>query len=213
MAGKEGTVAAVSAPGALTPELATAFTDLQRHGWHVLTGLRQPGRAACIDAVLVGPGGVIVLESAGARRRPSVLSTVSTAVVALVPADVRRHVQSVVCPPAERGDGSAVSVKPAVLPGFVRSLPQVLSAETVSNVALSLQDALSGPTALQLWTVNKVLEWTKDARGREVTPNRATRRRNARQSGLRRMAGWVTRHAALLVLGAVAFALLIMLGH
>lgn len=196
--GTEGqTSTAVGAFGQVLPALREAFDDLQQHGWQVLTDLRLPGRSgACIDAVLVGPGGVVVLESTQTRRRQTVLSSVSAAIVALVPAELRRHVQAVVCPPAERGDASAVSVKPSILAAFMRSLPQVMTAQRAADVAQGLRDALAGPVTLQLWTVSKVLEWTKDAKGEEpVATNRKTRRAQRPTSGS--AMSWIAQHALL----------------
>ncbi len=199
---------------ALLPSLGEAFADLERHGWFVLTDLRQPGRSgACIDAVLVGPGGVVVLDSS--TRKQSMLSSVSAAVVALVPAEVRRHVQAIVCPPAERGDSGAVSVKPSVLAGFVQSLPQVMTAQRAADVAQGLRDTLAGPLSAPLWTVSKVLEWTKDAKGTERSqPNRRSRR--SRRRGETPSFGWthgLARHAALVCLMVTAFVLIGVLAH
>lgn len=194
--------------------LAQAFATLEQNGWHVLTDVRQPGRAgAGVDAVLVGPGGVLVLESTAQRRKQSVLSAVSAAVVALVPAEVRRHVQSVICPPAERGDADAVAVKPGILAAFARSLPQVLTPEAAATIALRLRDALTGTAVIDLWTANKVLEWTKDARGDEATNRAARRRAKAKHSPFGRVAGWLSRHALLLSVAASILVILAVLGR
>lgn len=214
MPGIDSSVSTTISPGiGVLGSVADALSSLERQGWHVITGVHQPGRpTAGVDAVLVGPGGVLVLEAGTTHRRlQSVLSAVTAAVVALVPADTRRHVQSVVCPPAERSDSDAVAVKPGVLAAFVRSLPQVLNPESAAAIASRLTESLTGSAVIDLWTANKVLEWTKNARGDESSNRAARRGRSPRSSG--RVVGWLSRHALLLSLSAIVLVLLATLGQ
>lgn len=200
--------------GAGISDIQRAFTELAAHGWHVLAGLRQPGQqSGCVDAVLVGPGGVLVVETNTSRKRPSVLANLASAVVALVPAEARRHVQAVVCPPTEVSENDAIRVKPTVLAAFARSLPAVLNAESAAATASSLRTAFAGPGISQLWTVSKVLEWTKDSRVSEQSGNRASRRYSRRAHRMERLSRWLVRRVGLLTVAAVALALLVIFGR
>ncbi len=167
--------------------LSTALADLRLHGWHVLAGLAQTGNPGPRrETILVGPGGVLVLEAA----EPGSSSSLGE-VTALVPAQIRRHVLSVVCSPKEegvsetaggprthdrpKGDAEAgqqvrpgIHVRPGVLAAFARSLPEALDAESAAAVTESLKSELTQPSA-EVWTADKVLEWTKKVRAHELT--------------------------------------------
>ncbi|RJK96399.1 NERD domain-containing protein [Vallicoccus soli] len=139
---------------------------LRGHGWLALHDVRWPGRPkANLDHVVVGPGGVVVVDAKNwtgtadvrdgvlrhnGRKRlkhtESVL-TQSAAVAAVLPPGVRRHVKGCLCL-VGHGDLQERTADGAVVLGLERlerallALPQVLAPDAVERLGRDLPGLL-----------------------------------------------------------------------
>ncbi|NAZ75265.1 NERD domain-containing protein [Kineococcus sp. T13] len=156
--------------GAEGERLVAAELDaLTADGWCVLHDVRWPGRQrANLDHVLIGPGGVVVVDSknwtgrvsvqdgvlrVGSRRKDREVEGVAqaaAAVAALLPAGDRVPVRAVLClvqqdlPPQTSG-AQVVVVGRARVQHLLRSLPPALSAAQVQRIAGRLRPSLGAP--------------------------------------------------------------------
>lgn len=156
--------------------VAAKMDELAANGWLALHDVHWPGRPkANLDHILVGPGGIIVVDAknwsgnvqvGGGRLRQNgygrdreVLgaSEQSAAVAALVEPQHRRFVQGWIClvaqPAVDEIAGSAVRILGLdMLCPAVVGLPPVLDEAEVQVVHAYLNGQLSGPSSPQLLT-------------------------------------------------------------
>ena len=145
-------------------EAATAavLDSLVAEGWLRLDDRRWPQRVrANVDHIVVGPGGVFVIDSKNWSSRPSIRGDIlyagtyrkerevaaaadaALAVAEVAPPDARAHVKPVICfvcdDEALAGVARDVLVcSTATLPRLLRSRPVVLSADQVADTAARL---------------------------------------------------------------------------
>lgn len=204
-------------------------------GWFLLRDVHWPGRPlARLDHVLVGPGGVVVvstkswnghvdvrdgvLRQNGYARNPVIEVALgqAAAVAALLPANRRRFVRSMVCmasqPELSGTAASGVEVHGTErLVAAVAGLPGVLDRDSVIRLYALLAPILTEPQAPEVPVVPSQARAVPGTAGRPVrkpaapgatghrsgrhpTPGRS--RRNATQAGMAWVAGTVS--AALL---------------
>ncbi len=172
--------------------LAAAAADIVDRGWRLVVPTIRGEAVSRTPIVLVGSAGAIV---AGTSRTPeSRLNNVAAEVISLMPAPMRRTVRVV---------ADADSQVLRTLAGEIGDDGQLTQAE-LAEVADSLA-MLTGP---RIWTTAKVLEWTRDAR---PEPQRNSRKQ-LHPSAVAAAAGWVSRHALVLIVLAVVAALLTFIG-
>jgi hypothetical protein len=149
---------------------ANALAMLPASGWFVLHDVRWPGkRFANIDHVVVGPGGVFVIDSKawggvvdvrdgvlrqnGYKREEAVASAADAAVAVgeRVPGLAPYAVSPVLCFAGDQGvEGHTRGVilcTPETLVGMLLSRPQVLDPAAVRRTLLGLQEALKSAMA------------------------------------------------------------------
>lgn len=156
--------------------VAAKMGELASSGWLALHDVHWPGRPkANLDHVLVGPGGIVVVDAKnwsgnvqvgdgrlrqnGYRREKEVLeaSQQSAAVAALLEPQHRRFVHGWIClvaqPAVDEVTGSAVRILglDALCPA-VAGLPPVLDAAEVQVIHAYLNEQLTGPASPQLLT-------------------------------------------------------------
>jgi hypothetical protein len=169
------------AAGAAGEARVAAFLEtLQSQGWMALHDVRWPGRPkANLDHVLVGPGGVIVIDaknwSGDVRLRNGILRQngysrerevagilkQGAAVAALLEPQHRRYVRSWVCmvgQPALQGlTASGAQIQGIdTMADAVSNLPPVLDASTIGAVYHHLAILLTGSTSPPLLTTGSV---------------------------------------------------------
>ncbi|GAA1273080.1 hypothetical protein GCM10009589_29040 [Arthrobacter pascens] len=206
-------------------------------GWFLLHDVHWPGRPlARLDHVLVGPGGVVVvstktwnghvdvrdgvLRQNGYARNPVIEVALgqAAAVAALLPANRRRFVRSMVCM-ASQPDLSGTTLAGVEVHGTERlvaavaGLPGVLDPDSVVRLYALLGRMLTEPQAPEVPVVPLPAPPVSGAAGRPArkpaapgtsghrsgrypTPYRSRSRRNATQAGVAWVAGTVS--AALL---------------
>lgn len=160
--------------------VANALSDLEPHGWRALHDVHWPGRQrANLDHVVVGPGGVVVVDAKnwsgavgvrdgslrqnGSRRDEALegVSSATAAVAALLPPRYRSAARGVVClagqtlPPTGTAPGVVV-VGRDHLADHLRSLPPRLSPREVGKVTEFLRLHLDGPTSPALATTASI---------------------------------------------------------
>jgi hypothetical protein len=162
------------------PGTADALRSVEAHGWTVLHDLHRPGRTrATVEHVVVGPGGVVVIETLrwdgevqvveatlrhrGYGRTPDVAAVADTAsaVTALLAPSHRRTVHAVVTLLRQDLDpvavcGGAVATGLAQLPAYLVSLPAVLAPADVPLVVDYLTAELAGAASPEQLTVDDV---------------------------------------------------------
>lgn len=160
--------------------VAAELEQLRPYGWRVMHDVHWPGRPkANVDHVLVGPGGVVVVDAknwsssvtvstdglrAGGYRKTRECESVASQVAAVAALLEPRHRTTV------RGVMCMVQQDLAPLPtsgitvlgrlqvtGFLRELPIRLSPSEVLAIAEYLQRMLSGPVSPSQWTTGHAL--------------------------------------------------------
>jgi hypothetical protein len=149
---------------------AHALVELPVADWFVLHDVRWPGkRFANIDHVVIGPGGVFVIDSKawsgalevrdgvlrqnGYQRESAVASAADAAmaVAEQVPGLDQRTVSPVLCFAGDQGvEGHTRGVilcTPGTLVAMLRSRPRVLDDRTVRRTLLGLQESLKAAAA------------------------------------------------------------------
>ncbi len=146
--------------------VAERLDRLREHGWHALHDARWPGRPkANLDHLVVGPGGVVVVDAKNwtgtvdvrngvlrqnGRKRlkhtESVL-TQAAAVAAVLPPEGRRHVKGCLClvrhgDLQERTADGAVLLGLGRLEGAMLALPPVLDPDAVERLSRDLPGLL-----------------------------------------------------------------------
>jgi len=157
---------------------AHALAMLPAEGWFVLHDVRWPGRRfANIDHVVVGPGGVFVIDSKawsgvvevrdgvlrqnGYKRDAAVASAADAAraVGERVPGLAPYAVSPVLCFAGDQGvEGytrGVILCTPEKLVAMLLSRPQVLDAPAVRRTLLGLQEALKAATAEPIESVRR----------------------------------------------------------
>lgn len=158
-----------SAGAAGEEQVAAVLAGLEQLGWVVMHDVAWPGRPrANLDHVLVGPGGVLIvdtknwsgtvtvdtargLRSNGYRKTKEVdaLEAARQAVLPLVPDIPQAVVTGVICLAAQEQDPVKLSGVTVVgrtgLQGHVLDLPTVLSTQAITDTAISLGAALRRP--------------------------------------------------------------------
>lgn len=166
--------------GALGERLvAERLAELDGEGWRVLHDVHWPGRPkANLDHVLVGPGGVVVLDtknwtgtvelSGGELRqnghRAGRIDTVldqASAVAALLEPQHRHFASGWICliGQADLAGRSNSGVRIEGADTFVpalRALPTVLNIVAVEQIAQHLKNLLAGETSPGLWTTREL---------------------------------------------------------
>ncbi|PRY10246.1 nuclease-related domain-containing protein [Kineococcus rhizosphaerae] len=149
--------------------VAQALSELEPHGWRTLHDVHWPGRPkANLDHVVVGPGGVVVVDAKnwsgavgvrdghlrqnGSRRDQALegAASATAAVAALLPPRHRSAARGVVClagqslPPTGT-TGGVVVVGRDHLVAHLRSLPPRLSPREVTKITEFLRTQLDSP--------------------------------------------------------------------
>lgn len=148
---------------------ANMLSELAPHGWFLLHDVHWPGRPlANLDHVLVGPGGVVVVDSKnwsgnvevrdgvlrqnGYTRNPAVDGALgqAAAVAALLSAPHRHLVRSIICLTGQPDLGEVTESGVEVLGinrvvARIAALPAVLDPETVVGVYSHLGQQLTQP--------------------------------------------------------------------
>lgn len=155
--------------------VAQVLDELSAHGWHALHDVRWPGRPkANLDHVLVGPGGIIVVDAKnwtgdvqirgdvlrqnGFSREREVGGVLQqcAAVAALLEPQHRRYVQAWLCmvgQPSLLGVSCGARIQGLdTVTQAVLGLPAVLDAATVQVIHNYLDGLLSGSKSPQLLT-------------------------------------------------------------
>lgn len=189
---------ALHRPGPAASEDARAVAGLLAalapYGWSALHGVHRPGRPlAGIDHVVVGPGGVVVVQLQAAHGRTEDVGTAlrrdshpltrrvaaaagsASAVTALLAPRHRTAVRAVVCLPdrscAPRdAAGGATVVGRDELVAHLRALPPRLSPLDASGLAQFLGLRLGGEQCPDLLTTAAVAADVRAARRRVVGP-------------------------------------------
>jgi hypothetical protein len=161
-------------------QVAQKLDELAAHGWHVLHDVRWPGRPkANLDHVLVGPGGVIVVDAKnwtgdvqirgdvlrqnGFSREREVAGVLQqcAAVAALLEPQHRRFVQAWLCTvgqPLLQGVALGTRIQGLdTVNQAVLGLPAVLDPETVPVIHNYLYGLLSGSKSPRLLTTQNFL--------------------------------------------------------
>jgi len=149
--------------------VAERLAELGVYGWFLLHDVHWPGRPlARLEHVLVGPGGVVVvsakgwsghidtadgaLRQNGHDRFPAVETALAqaAAVAAVLPAQRRRLVRSLICltaqPEFQGTTGSGIEVRGIdCVPAAVTGLPDVLDAPSVLKLYAQLGQLLTRP--------------------------------------------------------------------
>lgn len=160
--------------------VAASVETLQSHGWMVLHDVHWPGRLkANLDHVLIGPGGVIVVDAKnwsgnvelrngvlrqnGYSREREVAGVLQqgAAVAALLEPQHRRYVQAWLCTvgqPVLRGSTASGARIHGIetLRDAVAALPPVLDSNTIGAIHHFLTNLLSGSTSPSLLTTGSV---------------------------------------------------------
>lgn len=161
-------------------QVAQKLDELAAHGWNVLHDVRWPGRPkANLDHVLVGPGGIIVVDAKnwtgdvhirgdtlrqnGSSREKEVVGVLQqcAAVAALLEPQHRRYVQAWLCmvgQPSLQGVSLGARIQGLdTVTQAVLGLPAVLDPETVQVIHNYLYGLLSGSNSPQLLTTQHFL--------------------------------------------------------
>lgn len=204
----------VPAPRGATAErdLRRTIEALRRHGWTALHGLHRPGhRGATIDHVLVGPGGIVVVDidtaarevprtgGTSADRRPvppglAALVEDVASVAALVAPHHRTTVTALVCPSGESlevstAPGAVTVVGRERLAAHLVGLPPRLTPFDVADAARRLGRELGGRLSPELLTTAALdqlpVGGTADPRDTRLTGTRGSRARRAAATSAR----------------------------
>ena len=192
------------AAGAEGERLVAAELDkLEPYGWHVLHDVHWPGRPrANLDHVLVGPGGVIVVDSKNwsghvevrngilrangyaKSRECEAVATEVAAVAAFLEPQHRSLASGVLClvkqdVAATRAEGITV-VGRSTVAQFCISRPTVLGLPEVAAIAGHLRRVLAGPTSPAQLTAGQVLRAAASIPGPTVRPRPPAYRRRRR---------------------------------
>lgn len=157
-------------------KVAARLKALEATGWTALHDLHWPGRPkANIDHVLIGPGGVLVIDSKnwsghvsvrsgtlfqnGYRRTHETNGVVQQAadICALVAPELRKHVRGALCMlqqpnmQEQTNDGASV-LGVAQLLAVIAALPPVLDSGTVKRTAAQLRGQLTAASSPSLLT-------------------------------------------------------------
>jgi hypothetical protein len=157
--------------------VAEKLAQLAPYGWFLLHDVHWPGRPlARLEHVLVGPGGVVVvnaknwsgdvdvvdgaLRQNGHDRFPAVETALAqaAAVAAILPAPWRRLVRSLICltaqPEMQGTTGSGIEVRGIDrIAAAVTGLPDVLDAPSVLKLYTQLGQLLTRPQVPEAGTV------------------------------------------------------------
>ncbi len=175
------------AAGAAGEARVAAFLEtLQSQGWVALHDVHWPGRPkANLDHVLIGPGGVIVIDARnwsgdvqlrngvlqqnGYSREREVAGVLQqgAAVAALLEPQHRRYVQAWVCmvgqPVLQGSTGSGARIQGIDTMGdAIASLPAVLDSNTIGAIHHHLTNLLAGNTSPSLLTTGQVPTGSSD---------------------------------------------------
>lgn len=177
--------------------VAAALAELEAAGWRVLHDVHWPGRPrANLDHVVVGPGGVVVVDAKnwsgtvkisngvlrqngyGRQQTIEAAGDAAAAVTAMLAPGHRSCVRTAVCFVQQELDASTmpsgvVLVGLSRLTDWLRQLPHVLSPEAVEAVHAYLHRELTGAGRPQLTT-------TADLQ-RAARPTPPSRRRGGRR--------------------------------
>lgn len=175
------------APGAAgEARVAPVLDELESQGWRVLHDARWPGRPkANLDHVLVGPGGVIVIDAKNwsgevqlrngilrqnrysREREVSGVLEQCSAVAALLEPQHRRYVQAWLCMVGQT-TMHGITASGARIQGLdtlrnaIGTLPAVLDSVTVEIIHDHLRELLSGSTSPPLLTTRHLDIGTPD---------------------------------------------------
>jgi hypothetical protein len=219
-------------------DLRRTIETLRRHGWTSLHGLHRPGhRGATIDHVLVGPGGIVVVDidtaarevprtgGTSADRRPvppglAALVEDVASVAALVAPHHRTTVTALVCPSGESlevstAPGAVTVVGRERLAAHLVGLPPRLTPFDVADAARRLGRELGGRLSPELLTTAELdqlpVGGTADPRDTRLSGTRGSRARRAAAATSERPPGRATAparsHARAVVLDLVALLL------
>lgn len=166
--------------------VADVLDELEPQGWRVLHDVRWPGRPkANLDHVLVGPGGVIVIDAKNwsgevqlrngtlrqnrysREREVSGVLEQCSAVAALLEPQHRRHVQAWLCMVGQ-ATMHGITASGARIQGLdtlrnaIGALPAVLDLVTVEIIHTYLRELLSGGTSPTLLTTRQLDIGTPD---------------------------------------------------
>ena len=186
-------------------QVADALTGLEQLGWVLMHDVAWPGRPrANLDHVLVGPGGVLVvdtknwsgtvtvdpsrgLRSNGYRKTTEVdaVQTARNAVATLLPTLSPDVVTGLICLAAQdqdpvRLDGGTVVVGRAQLRQHVIDLPAVLHTHAVTEAAVSLGAALQRPAIARV-----PAQAARGAKPKGSSTARGRKRRNGRADAIK----------------------------
>ncbi|HSK55980.1 MAG TPA: nuclease-related domain-containing protein [Jiangellales bacterium] len=189
-------------------QTAAVLGTLVPEGWRRLDDRRWPSRRfANIDHLVVGPGGVFVVDSKnwtgvisvrdgvlrqnGYRREREVASAADAALAVseLVPAAHRQHVHPVLCfardEPVTGWARDVMVASTSTLPSLLRTRPVVLDPAAVARVAATLAAALPSATGgSRLPAMGRASRQTYPAVQRPARQRGQQRRRRSRgQSG------------------------------
>jgi Nuclease-related domain len=172
--------------------VAQRLAQLGQYGWFLLHDVHWPGRPlARLEHVLVGPGGVVVvnaknwsgdvdvvdgaLRQNGHDRFPAVETALAQAgaVAAVLPAPWRRLVRSLICltaqPEMQGNTGSGIEVRGIdCVAAAVTDLPDVLDAPSVLKLYAQLGQLLTRPQVPEAGSVQ--IPAYHPATGRPATP-------------------------------------------
>lgn len=178
--------------------VAEKLAQLGPYGWFLLHDVHWPGRPlARLEHVLVGPGGVVVvnaktwsgdvdvvdgaLRQNGHDRFPAVETALAqaAAVAAVLPAPWRRLVRSLICltaqPEMQGTTGSGIEVRGIdSMAAAVTSLPDVLDAPSAMLLYAQLGQLLTRPQVPEAGAVQNPAY--RPAPGRPATPRPVQRR-------------------------------------
>ena len=203
---------------------AAALEELVADGWLLLHDVHWPGRPkANLDHVVVGPGGVVVVDaknwSSTARVKDGVLwsgrhgktkdceaaASAAAAVGALLRPEHRHLARAALCLVQQDLDGVPVQAGVVVaglrqMAPAIRSMPGVLTAADVAAVHAHLAQCLGAPTSPALLTTAALDRRTAAHLHRAPSPPSAAAHRRASRRAARRRRALLTFVAALAVL-------------
>lgn len=192
------------AAGAEGERLVAAELDtLEPYGWHVLHDVHWPGRPrANLDHVLVGPGGVVVVDSKnwsgdvevrngllrangyGKSHECEAVATEVAAVAAFLEPQYRSLASGVLClvqqDVASTPSEGITIVGRSTVAQFCMSRPTVLGLAEVAAIAGHLRRVLAGPTSPAQLTAGQVLRAAGSLPGPTVRPRPPAYRRRQR---------------------------------
>jgi hypothetical protein len=194
----QGVLAAPASAGHNSHLVAEKLAQLAPYGWFLLHDVHWPGRPlARLELVLVGPGGVVVvnaknwsgdvevvdgaLRQNGHDRFPAVETALAqaAAVTAVLPAPWRRLVRSLICltaqPELQGTTGSGIEVRGIdCIAAAVTNLPDVLDAPSALLLYTQLGQLLTRPQMPEACTVQNPVY--HPATGRPATSRPVQRR-------------------------------------